>query len=305
MTHAAQITRLLAERPGLDDDQIARQLGIEPRQTVNQVCRRLEAQGLLVRERGPEGKMVNRLAGSCLMASAVAVAINKKPVPPKQFSNGRPLAPPDITKTLLIIPCSSAKHDAARSSINGASILASLPEDLADELEAARQHVRHRVAMDESNLLPARQRYSGALYSSAGNAIDDLMQQGAHIIILSGGYGAVLASEPIGMYDTPLIPTWWPNRVLERSLTAYAQRNGIASVRALASATSPYWKLLSRVAWRDAGIDDAVLLSPQRGPGGMRKSPVTLGEAIAALRDRTLSAEWRSSYGLALQIHES
>jgi len=64
MTYAELIINLLAQQPGLDDDQLARQLGIEPRQTVNQLCRRLEAQGLLVRERGPAGKIVNRLAGS-------------------------------------------------------------------------------------------------------------------------------------------------------------------------------------------------------------------------------------------------
>ena len=52
---------------------------------------------------------------------------------------------------------------------------------------------------------------------------------GAHIIILSGGYGAALAGELIGMYDAPLNPAWWANRILERSLIAYAQRHTIAS----------------------------------------------------------------------------
>jgi hypothetical protein len=210
---------------------------------------------------------------------------------------------PDITKTLLIVPCSSAKHDETGSSIHGASILASLPKDLARDLAAARQRVRRRAAVNESTLMPARLRYCGALHGSGGQALDDLMQQGAHIIILSGGYGAVLASEPIGKYDAPLKPAWWPNRILERTLIAYLRCHGIVSVRAFASATSPYWKLLSRMNWRDAGIDDAVLLSPQPGPGGMRRSPASLGEAIAALRDRTLTTEWQSSYGLALQLH--
>jgi hypothetical protein len=33
--------------PGLDDDQLARQAGIDARQTVNQICRRLEKTGQL------------------------------------------------------------------------------------------------------------------------------------------------------------------------------------------------------------------------------------------------------------------
>jgi hypothetical protein len=202
----------------------------------------------------------------------------------------------------LIIPCSSAKQNVAGDRDQGASILTSLPEDLALEASAARLRVRERAAVNESALIPARHRYCGTLYSSGGPALDHLAEQGAHIIILSGGYGAVLAGEPIGTYDAPLKPSWWPNRILQRSLIAYAQRHAIASVRAFASATSPYWRILSRVPWRDAGIDDAVLLSPQAEPGGLRKSPASMGEAIAALRDRTLTTEWQSSYGLALQI---
>jgi hypothetical protein len=59
----------------------------------------------------------------------------------------------------------------------------------------------------------------GSIWETAADAqgygppLDDLTQQGAHVIILSGGYGAVLASEPIGFYDAPLKPAWWPNRM--------------------------------------------------------------------------------------------
>ena len=71
MTYAELIINLLAQQPGLDDDQLARQLGIEPRQTVNQLCRRLEVQGLLVRERGPAGKIGDKKeAGIALSRSS-------------------------------------------------------------------------------------------------------------------------------------------------------------------------------------------------------------------------------------------
>jgi len=42
-----------------DDDQLAERLGIEPRQAVNHICRRLEAEGLLRRRVGSGGKIVN------------------------------------------------------------------------------------------------------------------------------------------------------------------------------------------------------------------------------------------------------
>lgn len=45
----------------LDDDVLAKRLGISQRQSVNQTARRLEAQGLLRRIPGPDGKIVNEL----------------------------------------------------------------------------------------------------------------------------------------------------------------------------------------------------------------------------------------------------
>ncbi len=45
----------------LDDDELARRVGIEPRQTVNQICRALESDGVIRRRQGPDGKIVNEL----------------------------------------------------------------------------------------------------------------------------------------------------------------------------------------------------------------------------------------------------
>lgn len=45
----------------LDDDQLARRLGVSPRQSINQTARRLEAQGKLRRYIGPDGKIVNAI----------------------------------------------------------------------------------------------------------------------------------------------------------------------------------------------------------------------------------------------------
>ncbi|MBO3744993.1 hypothetical protein J5X84_02860 [Streptosporangiaceae bacterium NEAU-GS5] len=49
-----------SSRP-LDDDVLAFRLNASQRQTINQVCRRLEADGLIARKPGPDGKIVNIL----------------------------------------------------------------------------------------------------------------------------------------------------------------------------------------------------------------------------------------------------
>lgn len=47
----------------LDDDEIAKRAGFAQRQAANSICRALADQGVLVREPGPSGKIVNRLVG--------------------------------------------------------------------------------------------------------------------------------------------------------------------------------------------------------------------------------------------------
>jgi hypothetical protein len=54
-----RILNFVAQFPGRDDDEIAAALEISPRQTVNQVCRKLCKDNLLRRERGARGKLVN------------------------------------------------------------------------------------------------------------------------------------------------------------------------------------------------------------------------------------------------------
>jgi predicted transcriptional regulator len=49
----------LADRP-LDDDQLAAVLGVD-RRDVHRQCRRLAFQGIIIREQGPAGNIVNKL----------------------------------------------------------------------------------------------------------------------------------------------------------------------------------------------------------------------------------------------------
>lgn len=59
-TIADRILEAIRFKP-MDDDQLARRLGVSQRQSINQTARRLEAQGLLRRYVGTDGKIVNAL----------------------------------------------------------------------------------------------------------------------------------------------------------------------------------------------------------------------------------------------------
>lgn len=62
MSHRDRILAALASSlEPLDDDELARRAGISPRQAVNMRCREMEAEGILRRYRGPDGKIVNQL----------------------------------------------------------------------------------------------------------------------------------------------------------------------------------------------------------------------------------------------------
>ncbi|MEU8110849.1 hypothetical protein [Micromonospora sp. NPDC048947] len=62
---------LLRARTPLDDDELARQLDVQPRQTINQACRRLEQSRRLRRYVGPAGKIVNELPGEGGTSAAI------------------------------------------------------------------------------------------------------------------------------------------------------------------------------------------------------------------------------------------
>lgn len=83
MTFADSLLDALAgaSRP-LDDDEIAKSMGVV-RQQVNQTCRRLAESGLIRRETGPDGKLVNWTTGGIAAAAATAL-------PPRQLPNATP-----------------------------------------------------------------------------------------------------------------------------------------------------------------------------------------------------------------------
>ena len=59
-TNTDRVMETLRRLPGLTDDELARQAGVEPRE-VNQICNYLEILGRLRRVPGPDGKIINIL----------------------------------------------------------------------------------------------------------------------------------------------------------------------------------------------------------------------------------------------------
>jgi hypothetical protein len=59
-TNSDRVIEALRRSPGLDDDELAREAAVEPKE-VNQICRYLEILGRLRRTPGPGGKISNTL----------------------------------------------------------------------------------------------------------------------------------------------------------------------------------------------------------------------------------------------------
>jgi hypothetical protein len=80
----------------LDDDQLSQRTQIRPRQTVNQICRRLQLEGLIDRVSGPEGKIVNVLrrspipqAGKATKGLAGPAPLVDEPLPDEPAGHSR------------------------------------------------------------------------------------------------------------------------------------------------------------------------------------------------------------------------
>ena len=176
------------------------------------------------------------------------------------------------------MPCTRKKTAPSGCVASGPRTASCLPSALAERLNRARAANRERARINEQTLVPAWQRYDGSFYQSARDALARAVEKQLHLLILSGGYGVLLASEPIGSYNAPLNRCWWPEDVLEDVLAGYARHHRLKRLRAFIPAKNGYWsyrEIVERVDWRKAGVDDNVIFTPGDG----RQA----GEAFAAL----------------------
>jgi hypothetical protein len=188
---------------------------------------------------------------------------------------GDALASIDTAQALFVVTCSRRKQRGG--SLPGAAGLEPWPEELSN----ARARVLTRVAADTSRLLPAWRRYTGAFYRHAGPALADAVGTG-RVMIISGGYGIVRATELIGHYDQEMRLTDWPSGLLESTLLSEAQRCSTSTVIAFASASTGYATLLRRTPWQQADIDARLVTITGVTDGAISEVPRRLGQAFSA-----------------------
>ena len=319
ITNKERIIKLLHRQPGLDDDEISELTGIKPRQQVNQICRYFAKLGKLKRSQGPKGKIINHLTNAspsqvpstAVKTTSSAALTRQQSRPPTTSQNASELEkdsviklePQHLHKTLLIIPCCKEKMPFPDVRETGPRIAHHLTTDLAERLYLAREEVRECAHIDEKTLVPAWQRYNGNLYKAKGvkKTLGQAVEQGLHVLILSGGYGVLLADEPIGLYEARFKASWWPKNLLEEVIASYTRYHQLKHMRAFVSKSGGYRPLVKRVNWNAAGVDDAVLLVPEFAGGSAQSGvPKAQGEAMVALVKGELNEGWRSSDGLAL-----
>jgi hypothetical protein len=203
---------------------------------------------------------------------------------------------------VVIIPCSASKARGGFA-VTGSLIINHLSHSTRVALEHARAANRAAAHVDESRLMPAFQRYTGALYEAAGESVVEALREGWAILILSGGYGIVTADEPIGYYDARFELKRWPADLIGKVIVEYAADRGRSSVIALAGRSTPYAEVIRRIRGRTPNLSIS-LLSPQvEGGGALVKTPRAIGEALRQLLQRGLGAGWESSEGVRLIAH--
>ena len=323
MTNRDQIWTAIRAAPGLTDAELRVQTGVEPHQQVNQICRRLEHEGLITRTVGPSGHIVNRPVTG---RSALVTQPASPPTKPAASPTGGPTlaAPkgwprtaavsetsshadarlnlPPATESLVLFPCSGHKTPGGGQS-RGPSVLDALSVDLAQRLRTARERLAPAAGLDELALLPAWQRYSGTLYRTAAPAIGAAADSGQPMAILSGGYGLVLPTEPIGLYDRAFSLADWPRGLLQECLVALGHELHRREVVAFCARTTGYAELVRSTKWARQQLQ-ARLVSPiltTRG-GAQVLVPQALGTAMTAYLAGGTIAERADTHTMQIEV---
>jgi hypothetical protein len=306
MTNADRVIEALGVHGSLSDSQLVRITGIRPHQQVNQLCRRLEAKGVLRRSKATSGSIINVLtAGSDTVHLPITPGSGRGDRDDHVQAQFEDVSARDLSaeRAVLVLPCSARKRAGGSRHVRGDSILDLLPDRLSDRLARAREVMRPKAAVDESLLRPAWQRYEGTMYRAAGPAVDQAIADGVTVIIISGGYGLLLAAEPIGLYDRRFSPTDWPRGLLAECLTAAATAVGAIRVLAFCARTTGYAQLVGSIAWAETGVEAYLIAPDLAGLGGAQVLvPRASGEALVATLADGLMSPWSSSDGVAVRV---
>lgn len=273
---------------------------------------------------GPKGKLINRLIATNQMVEHTPDEFLAQ-IPRKNFReprvaegksvplNSRPSLLDDINfldrkRTLIILPCSKRKSINQQVGTAGESITNFLSSELAARLKDARNSTQKNSDLDDSNVLPAWQRYNGTLYKTAETTIQAIVKAKQPMVIISGGYGLVLADEPIGNYERRFKTSDWPAGLISDVMAAVIKIWDIEHVVAIIADSTTYRTLLASIQWQRTTLSGVYLLSSERCRGAQVKAPRAQAEVLGEFYARDLSNSFRSSDGLkivATQLHIS
>lgn len=306
MKNADRVLLVIRRQPGISDGELVQATGVQPHQQVNQICRRLASTGQIERRLNADGLIGNfpvadgessgaelpQLGASRPLAPAV---MSPKPVPR--------LAPgmPGVDRALILIPCSGSKARGGRADLSDPSVAALLDPVSRRALLEARDRLREAAKVDESLLMPAWQRYTGALYA-ASQAMQQAVESDSPPVILSGGYGLVLATEPIGWYERRFSLKDWPAGLLADCLDQIVGRTKASAVVSFCSTSTGYGDFVRRYRSR-ASVPVREVTANMGGRGGaMVLVPRASGEALDAYLRGELADGWQSSDGLRITV---
>jgi len=153
-----------------------------------------------------------------------------------------PSGPYDLSKTLLIIPCSGSKDGRNPLRLPRVAIADLVDPDARRVLMAGRELAFQRKGTKLELGSPQRsalEYYSGQPYTTPGvrMSLVDAIGRGLHCLIISGGYGVVRAEERIHKYNAHLgtqTRSVWARRLPE-ILKNYVQLQGITHSMVLLS----------------------------------------------------------------------
>jgi hypothetical protein len=304
-TNVERVIAFLRQYPGSTDTDIREGTRIQPHQQVNQIANRLGATGIVLRIKGSDGKYHNYLASTGTVSATTSLETRSKTATPYRRSTGAwPAFPQRDQETLVLIECSGKKRRGGEPRIAGSRLHEEIDPDVARELLHRRRSIADEAHLDERLVMPAVMRYSGPFYDKAAAAIEHLVEQDVRVLVLSGGYGVVLALEAIGWYDRKFRIADWSKGLLDRVMRAYVQRHRLTKAVAFLPITSDYAKAARGVQWHAHGVGSALLVSPVVRGGGMRKSPLVCGEALAAWSQGELRPGWLGEYRTPLAVAE-
>jgi hypothetical protein len=207
----------------------------------------------------------------------------------------------DLRSTLLIIPCCSSKNGARDPGLQEVSVVHRIDSDLAKRVSEGRNeafHCQGTYLDSASELRPALAWYTGQPYETAGvrDLLTNAIRDGLHCLIVSGGYGVLMAQEPIHWYGAHLQRTkkvW--RRIIPQVISDYVARNGIR--RTFTVVSSGYAEVipvqLSGNDWRAVPSFDP----GQDSGSAMRVVPAKVGALLRnlLLSDFEPTDEWARS----------